>query len=354
MRNVSYILVIALVLVGCRKKNYLQEEKNDVGIGSNNALVLSSKYNSHDGNELLVDVEIGVVTGGSHIDNLYIPDSAFGDMTFGIHEVTVQQIERKTLNDNLNYSNIIALDLSGDWESFDAFNLRTTSLNKFTEETFENPLNELQFSHFRRSESGSNVIDYWLTENTEFYGQNIEDMKSAIYESYYFSGGTSNLYDALNDYLEVAYYFSDHENKSITVICTNFPDIENEYSAEDIIEKALLYDVKINLVLVNSGSNKDLNMIAFKTGGFLNIIESTSERPLIVADIMDKGAPMIGSLYRPLSRNMHIYKVTFNLVRTAGNWYSGMSVYDAYETNIKYSDGEDRLNNIIPIYVEIP
>lgn len=354
MKKLTYISILLFIFFGCKKKNYLQDQKNDVGIGINNAFVLKSEYISHQNNELFINFQVGIVYSGSNIDNVYIPDSAFSNMDFNWHQVVVEKVEKQLLSENLDYSNIMAVDLSGDWHSFDAFNMRTLSLNKFVEETFENPSNELQFSHFRRSESGNNVIDYWLDDSTFYYEQDIEKMKAAIYNSYYYSGGTSNLYDALNNYLEIANFVSNHQNKNITLICTSYPDSENEYTANELIDKAIAYGIKVNLILLNSGSSSELNRIALKTGGFINIVESTSKHDLTLGEIMDKGTPMIGSLYRPLSKNIHVYNVSLKLIRNSGNWTSDMIIQDNYETNIKYSSGEDRLNNIIPIYVEIP
>jgi hypothetical protein len=348
-----FSIILFLIVLGnfssC-KKDYSLEDRSPIGIGINNAYVLQAKYVSHSGADLFVDLDIGVVGDESAIDITSIPDSAFKNKLFGNHELMIQSIERIQLSESNSYSNLMTIDMSGDWNEIDLFNLRTRAWHKTVIETLSSSSNEIALGTFERSEGA--FVD--TRNNGDPYHLPYEDYGKLLFEYYYRNGTTSNLYDAIEQYLEYAKNQTNHVNKNITVIVRNSPDNQNTVSINSLINTANAYGIKINLIVIGGGYNWTMYNLAAKTGGFLNVVGSTFEFASSLGTLMDKGTPMLGSIHRLLSKNVHVYRLHLNLKRTSGTWTSGATVYDNYETNLFYTDGSPRLNNYLPFYVQIP
>lgn len=343
-------LLMTLATFSSCKKDYTLEERSPLGIGINNAYVLQAKYISHSGADLFVDLDIGVVGTGDAIDITSIPDSAFKNKLFGSHKLMVESVERIQLSEAKSYSNLMTIDMSGDWNEIDLFNLRTRAFHKTVIETLNLPSNEIALGTFERSEGA--FVD--TRNNGDPYHLPYEEYGKILFEYYYRSGTTSNLYDAIGEYLEYANNQTNHANKNITVVVRNLPDSQNSVSVTSLINTANAYGIKINLIVINGGYNWTLYNLAAKTGGFLNIVGSTSQFSATKGTLMDKGTPMLGSIHRLLSKDVFVYRLHLNLKRSSGSWASGASVYDHYETNLFFTDGSSRLNNYLPFYVKIP
>ncbi len=348
--HIIFALFIGAILPAC-KKDYSLENRKPVGIGINNAYVLKANYVSHSGSDLFIDLDIGVVGSGDAIDMTSIPDSAFKNKLFGSHELIIESIERLQMSEATNYSNLLAIDMSGSWDDIDLFNLRTRAFNKTVIETLSNSSNEIALGRFERNEGA-----FVETRNDlDPYHLPYEDYGKILFNFYYQTGTTSNVYDAIEEYLEYANANSNHQNKNLTVVIRNDPDFQNSVSVSNLINTAVSYGIKINLIVIGgSGVNWSLYSLASKTGGFLNVIGNTSLFSMTLAGFMDKGTPMLGSIDRLLSRNVFVYKLHLKLKINSGSWTTGMSVYDYYETNLNYSDGSNQLNNYLPFYVKIP
>jgi len=354
-KAINFILILLFFVVSCKKENYELPEKPPVGIGINNAFVLETRYVSHLADKLFIESDIGVVYSSEAIDNEFIPDSAFQNVSFGNHQVIIESVEKIQLNENTSYSNLIVMDMSKDWNEIDLFNLRTRALHKSVLEALENPSNEVGLGTFRRDENGVSQNFTHIRSVGSAYQQTKENLGSILLDWYYEEmGGTSNLYDALDSFLEYANTRSVHQNKYITFISRGIPDTQNTVNYVDIINKALSYNIKINCIIIGNDFNWNMVRLACQTGGFINLITSTSEYTLTNGGLMDKGTPLMGSFHRPLSKNIHIYRVKMKLQRNPGVWTSGNVVFDYYQSNLQYSDGSNRLNNYLPIYVSIP
>lgn len=345
------VLFIFLFLSQCKKPNYAREERARVGIGSYNAFVHQVKYIGYSGNELFVDLDVGVVGTGWNVDMKWVPDSAFVDQTFSNNKTIVQSVERLQLNENKSYSNTLVFDQSDDFNSEDIMNLRTRAIHKTILETLSDPNNNMALGYFARDLG--HKLNYWQG-HADAYQQTYEEYGKILMQYYFYSGTTSNLYDALNSYLDEANSGTQHSNKHITVVIRNIPDSKNSYTATQIINKAKTLGIKINMIFLNGRFTFTTAAIALRTGGFLNIISSTDFFQLTNGDVMDKGTPMLGSIHRPLSNNIHVYRLHLKLLKTAGTWYPGAIVYDAFQTNLEDSNGGNLLNNYIPYYVQIP
>lgn len=356
MIKILLILFIAFFFVSsCKKVNYELPQKSPVGIGSTNAYVLETRYVSHLADKLFIETDIGIVYSGDAIDHNFMPDSAFQNATFGNHQIIVESIEKVQLNDNVAYSNLIVMDMSKDWNEIDLFNLRTRALHKSVFETLENPANEVGLGTFRRDVNGVNQTYTYVRSIGSAYQQTKENLGSILLDWYYEEmGGTSNLYDALDSFLEYADTRSIHQNKHITIISRGIADNQNTKTFTQIIDKAKSYGIKINMIFIGNDFNWNMASVALATGGFINLITSTTDFTLTNGALMDKGTPMLGSLHRPLSKNVHVYRVKMKLQRTSGVWTSGNVIFDYFQSNIRFSDGSNRLNNYLPIYVSIP
>lgn len=345
-----FVTVFFILFSSCNK-TYLQEKRNSLVFGIDNAYVLEARYIQHSGNQMFIELDVGVVSLGSAIDVSYIPDSAFKAMSFPGHQLIVDGVERVQLNENQTYSNLIALDISGDWNQEDIFNSRTRALNKTTLETVDNPAYELAFGTFDR-DNGDNL---YLYEGDSVFRQPYHSYAQMLLNFSLKTGGTSNLFDAMNTYLSDVGIATTHPKKYLTVVVRNAPDNLNATSASQLISKAKSLGIAVNLIVLGGGAiNQSMYSIASRTGGFLNVVNNTSSFTYTLGDLMDKGTPMLGSIDRILSRNVYVYRLHIRLIRSGGSWASGSFVYDPYEVNLYESDGSPWLNNLLPFYVQVP
>ncbi|MEX1001240.1 MAG: hypothetical protein WDZ35_03915 [Crocinitomicaceae bacterium] len=353
---VPLLLAVVILPTSCKKETYLLDEPVPVGIGINNAYVLGAEYLSHNGDELYIDLNVGVVGTGSHIDIVDLPDSAFSDMDMGYYHLILEDVIRMPAESEQNYSNFTAIDYSTSWDDFDAFNTRTKSLTKFIDDGKKDSLNELAFGSFKRYEDGSSFNPIWVyDESKNAFQQSADDAKKIIFDDYYSTiGYSSSLYDALEKFLSYTDGVAVNDKKSITALCTTAPDNLNAFTTNEIITIAQAYGIQINLILFGDYFDNQLIRMPALTGGFINMISNTSDFQLTLGGLMDKGAPIIGSLHRILSESQAYYKLKLKLLRKSGSWNSGNVIYSYYETNLKSSNGEDRLNNLLPFYVQLP
>jgi hypothetical protein len=275
-------------------------------------------------------------------------------MQFTTHDVTVDQVERIQLEENNNYSHLMALEGSADWNEIDPFNVRTTSLNKSLVECYNNSNNQFAWGTFyRTSDLTSRAVPWVWNLDKDAYNQSYEESGKVLFYLYSTSGISSNLQDAMLLFLDYAEIFGASENNSITFLCRNPADAYTKATISEIINRANEFNIKINIIQLGDGFNWFTASIALRTGGFLNIVSSTPEFDVTRPDLMDKGAPVLGSIDRMLSKNMHVYRVTLNLKRKTGTWGTGY-VFDRYYTALNWSDGSPRLHNYLPYYVQIP
>jgi hypothetical protein len=345
-----FVSLFVMLFSSC-EKTYIQEKRNSLVFGIDNAYVLEARYIQHTGNELFIDLDVGVVGRGAAIDVQNIPDSAFQGMNFPGHELIVDGVERVQLNENQTYSNLIALDVSGDWNEEDLFNSRTRALNKTTLETVDNPSYELAFGTFDR-ENGENL---YLYQGDSVFRQPYQAYAQMLLDFSLKTGGTSNLFDAMNTYLSDISAATTHPKKHLTVVVRNAPDNLSATTASQLISKAKSLGIAVNLIILGGGAiNQSMYSIAARTGGFVNIVNNTSSFTYSLDDLMDKGTPMLGSIDRILSRNVYVYRLHIRLIKSTGSWASGSFVYDPYEVNLFESDGSPWLNNLLPFYVQVP
>jgi hypothetical protein len=354
--NLNYLVCLVLFWSACSKPDYDKSSEKRPGIGIVNAFVLSSNYNQHNGNEALLYMDVGVVGSGYHVDITSIPDSAFKSMDFPGFELLVQSVNKINLKENNSYSTLFAIEGSVDWNDLDMLNVRSTSLNKSLLESNQNPLNEFGLATFSRRVDLTSQATPWVWEikpNGSAFNQTYEQSAKVLYSLYNTSGISSNIYDAMLLFLDYTYIYASNTNQSVTFLCRNQPDVYNQATPTEVIERAKEFGIKINIIMLGSIQNQ-MALIALKTGGFINIIGSTPMFNATLGTYFDKGAPILGSLNRILSRNLHVYRVHFLVKKKFGNWLRNDIVFGNYFTNLLWTDGSSRLANMLPFYVEIP
>lgn len=341
------------IFLGCQKEFPEPDDKNL--IGGYTSFSLETRYLSHSGNQLYIETDIGFIYGGEGYDDTDVPDSVFKDMSFASNNVSVTAIESVNLTESQPYSNLILLDLAGDWNQYDAFNAKTRALNKSIIDGKSNPANEIAIGSFARNGYHSEPLNIWVYDTcSNPYKETTENLGKIVYDKYWEYGGTSNFYDALDAAIDNCIFFANHPNRNITVLVHEYPDAENLILSDDIITKAKANNITINLLLLNNNYDWEMARIALQTGGFIQMVTSTSVKTLILADVVDEGAPMMASMDKLLSRNLHVYRISLKLTKTLGNWQPGNTAYDAYQTLERYGDGTIKVNNYIPFYVTIP
>jgi len=347
---------VFISLASCKDADYDTSDLKKPGIGINNAFVLDQRYMSHTPTDLKIQLDIGVVGNGSQVDITSIPDSAFGPMEFSLHNLTVDKVERVKLEENSNYSHLLAIEGSADWNGIDAFNVRTTSLNKALLESHNNSKSEFALGSFSRRSDLSSQATPWVwnpTPGQSAYNLSYQESGKILYHLYSEPGISSNLHDAMLLFLDYAFVYASNADNSITFLCENATDSYTKATISQIVERAKEQNIKINIIQIGEDYNWFGAMIALRTGGFLNIVSSTPAFYPTLGDYMDKGAPILGSLDRILSKNIHVYRVTLNLKKKTGSWTSGY-VSERYYTALNWNDGSPRLHNYIPFYVQIP
>jgi hypothetical protein len=349
-------VLFCLFWFACSKPDYDKSAEKKPGIGNLNAFVLSSTYNRRNGNEAFLYMDIGVVGTGSHIDIKSIPDSAFQSMDFPGFELLVERVEKVNLSENNSYSSLFAIEGSADWNDLDMFNLRTSSLNKSLLESNQDVANQFALATYSRRGDLSSQATPWVWEvkpNSSAFDQSYEESAKILFHLYSNPGVSSNLYDAMLLFLDYTHVYASNSIKSITFFCQNQPDIHNLATPTEVIERAKEFGIKINIIMLGNIQNQ-MALIALKTGGFLNVVGATPLFTPTKGTFFDKGAPILGSLNRILSRNLHVYRVHFLAKKKFGNWLSNDIVFGNYYINLLWNSGNSRLANLLPIYVEIP
>ena len=311
-------------------------------------------YLSHSGKDLYIQMDIGFVYGGEGIDDEIVPDSVFKNYTYNSHTVTVESIQPLQLSESKSYSNLILLDISGDWNYYDSFNAKTRALHKSILDGKANSLNEIALGSFAREGYYQNEQSIWVFEDGNPFTQTREELGKILFDKYWEYQGTSNVYNAINIMIDNHVYFSQHQNKNITVITHELPDGLDTVSVNQIIAKAIANDITINVMIVADNDDGQLAKLALQTGGFVQIISSTNYKNLLLLDVVDQAAPIMACLDRILSKNVFVHRVILKLRKTLGNWQPGTNIYNYYQTVERYTDSTFKVNNYIPYYVTVP
>jgi hypothetical protein len=353
MRNQVWIIAL-LILFACEQGDYAEPSRKGPFIGVNNALVYAIDYIEHQGNSMKVAVEFAVLNNTS--ENTLLPDSVWMDFAQNNLLMEVEEVQDvEPLKES--YAGIIAMDQSADWNEFDAFNLRTTSIYKAFVDAEENPENETALAAFTRGFNDASVAYTYvssLEDGRNAFQQSAEEKGEILFNLYDRVGKSSNVYDALDVFLDYSYSNAINSNKQITLLCLTPPDAANSITSGMLINKANSLGIRVNIVILGGGINWSLANVALRTGGYLNIVSSTDNYDLTLGGIMDKGNSTLLNLDKLSLGMLHRYRVVFNCRKTSGQWESGNTLYARYQINATYQNGENRVNNYLPIYVQVP
>lgn len=349
--------LILFVMSACQPGSY-EDERLAPSVGINNAYLHSTGVTSYANDTLDMYFDIGVVYSGQHLDNTSLPDDAFTNFNITGYRFYVDRVEHVQNRNTGPVSNIIAIDVSSDWNDVDLFNLRTTSWYKSVLESAENPQNEVAVGAFTRGFDGSSSSPVYVSsieDGRNGFEQTPQEKGEILIQIHNFVGASSNVYDACYQYSGYVGDLGLNTNKQLTMICMSTPDGNNSRTVNEIIARAEEKGVKVNLILIDRAFNTPLASIATRTGGFINVISSTSQYDLTLGGIMDKANPLFGSINRITSGNNHVYRVHYKVVKsTGGSWFQGNVISSRFQLDVKYSDGTNRVNNQMPFYVEVP
>ena len=353
--RVGLFLIVFLVFAAC-DKNY--DDLRPKGIlGAPTSFLVESRYVSHSGNELTIELDIGVVSGRYADDLTWMEDDAFptSNSPFLNHSLTLESVERIQLNQNNTYSNLILVDYTNGWDDIDLFNLRTMALNKSVQEAVSAG-NQVGLAFFARDGAFSSPFNTLIYQEGNAFGQSYADLSKILYLMQSSQGGTSSFYDAVDAMVDYVDVMAIHEKKYVTVITKSLPDEENITAFQAIVNKAKATNVVVNMISLNNNFEWDMVSIPSQTNGFIHLVSSTSRKNLTKGDQMDQGTPTMASLHRILARNLHVYRVKLKLTKESGSWASGDVInYETdYELLERYSSGGIMVNNYIPFYVAIP
>lgn len=357
MRTLLLTFMFPLLLAACRKE--YPEPANKKMLGTTNAFVLRTAYVSHQGNELLVDLDVGAVGGGMAGDIRNLQDSSFRPMSFPGNTVEVVSVERLRLDEGLSYSNLLLVDVSegswGNWNDFDIFNLRTRAFNRMLREGHADSRNKMALASFADHDDGSSRYKLWYWKGAaDAYDQTYEEQGQLLPYMYQEEGGVSAIYDALDYLIDYCVKHTPEGNRNITVVNHSPPLNKHGVNLNALAQKAIAAGVRINMISLGDDYNRAMLTLVLKTGGFLDMVSSTGRYTLKKDGLMDKGTPMISAIHRVLQRNLHVYRVRCKLTRLSGPWTSGTEAYNLFEVNELFSDGSPWLSNILPLYAQIP
>jgi hypothetical protein len=344
MKRILYIAGLILVLfAGCKKEE--EEPFFQYLIGIPNATVMGIQYVSNTSNELVIDMDVSVLTSNDR-NVKWVEDSAFKPGTIPYLQYTIESVSQMQYPVRDNYSNLLIMDQSGNYDDFDPANQRLRALNKFFQDVNNDNRANTAFGYFSRS---GNWTDDLFVYN-EWANPFKYDYEVAVEQQFwmtFFEGGTSNLYDAINQSINYVDEFAPTDNKMVTAFVKDTDDGLGMYY-KDVIANALQKNVKINIISIGAYSN-DFFEMTYKTGGFLSIIDART-----LGEVMDKGTTMLGGLNKLLLENLKVYQVRVKIKRLIGSYTSGSFVRDEMKVQEHLENGTEIIYNPLPIYFEIP
>jgi hypothetical protein len=203
-----------------------------------------------------------------------IPDTCFKfeDYLFGNTWVKfhINNITYTHDTATIPYFTSIMLDQSAMPESFDVndkYNQRFQAINGYLNKLKGN--GQVMISGFARNGELSGNIEYCNTTPISYWNKSTA---KNLLDLTHKTGGTSCLFDALNTMLDQMANVP-AQNKSIVVLLINKDDSLGTNNLENVIQKAKLNNIKINLIwLINTWQYVDfttMTELPARTGGFL-------------------------------------------------------------------------------------
>jgi hypothetical protein len=347
--NLIYLLIVLGITIGCKKINYDRSDSKNVGAVDQNGYTLQVKYEGHQGQDLFFSMDIGILGGAQATDSDYFPDSMFQNRIYSSFSILIDSVRLVSINENKDYSHILAIDRSnGGLISIDS----TKYLLNAIQHTVSNAMydgQEQAVGHF--SKEGDILLEGEPNKNP--FSLELDEMVSAYY-SYHTPTGTSrNVYDALVSYMNRYESYSNHTNKNITILFRNNAGV-NTATAAQVVALAKEKGIRINTIILGSGSSWSMPTMALETGGFSSYIASTSANPMSLFEIIGRAVGTLGSTHRILQHNVKVYRLFGKVRKTSGNWASNMNVSTLYEVNYYNSEKNWLFYNYFPFYVKIP
>ena len=340
-KTTLYILLLSLFFaMACEKDTPFM--RGLVGVPT--AYVADIQYVEHNGNTLLLQVDIAVVTHRDY-DYSYLDDTAFKIQDNLIYDFTIDSIEHIERNGNVAYTSMLMIDQSGSYNDYDPFNQRLRAVNKFLGEINEISNANCGLAHYYRDTSER---DYFilLNEGNPFTVAYHENLIQQFWSTYYVQN-TSNMYDAVFSTFTFFDMYANNQNNSVTIFAHDLDDgLGMSYNA--LIDSAVNHNIKINIISIGDYTPIFAD-ITGATGGFLSIIDARS-----IAESMDKGTPMLASLHRILSEETFVYRLHIKVERNTGSFYPGVLIRHLLKVEQFNSDNEEIVYNPLYLYYKFP
>lgn len=317
------VLWLSFLFSGCTL--FPADEYRYLPLHEDAALLRNYTYSSHTATSVVYEVEVSALAW--YNSDLVFFESDFdlvGDGALEILNVTNENEEQTG-----NSSTVLLIDQSGSYLELDPFNNRSKAINKFLED-FVAP-GDFLLGGF----SASGLV----TEPVEYASDNFSS--SWIDAAFLFdlaerTGGTSSLYDAVDDALDKL-SASLKPDKNL-VVMIHASDGGSSLSLADVITKANLNNVKIHVIVFgNQPLPSEVWSIAEQTEGMFALCETDSD---------------LITVFDNLERLLNIYSafntLTIQFTPAAGSVISG----NEYENWIRLTDSYSGYE-FNPVYVKV-
>lgn len=317
------VLWLTFLFAGCTL--FPAEEYRYLPLHEDAALLRNYTYSSYTTTSVVYEVEVSALAWYNSDFVLFENEFTLeGDGTF---EVLDFDNANATLTGNS--STVLLIDQSGSYLELDPFNNRSKAINKFLED-FVAP-GEFMLGGF----SASGMV----TTPVEYASDNFSS--SWVDAAFLFglaerTGGTSSLYDALDNALDKL--SSSLKPDKNLVVMIHAADAGSSVSLAEVITKANLNNVKIHVIVFGDQPlPSEVWSIAEQTDGMFALCENDSD---------------LITVFDNLERLLNIYSafntLTIQFTPTAGNVLSG----NEYETWIRLTDSYSGYE-FNPVYVKV-
>jgi hypothetical protein len=347
MSKLFYFLIFtSLFITSCNKDESELFFMDNVGMPS--AFVLKAEPCQEASDSLKFILSVGVFKSLSE-EVLWIPAHAFTineDQEYYLSGgITSTEIKSSTPENG--FCNLMLIDCSGDNSEIDPTNQTVRAMNEHLQKTATLINCQTGIAYYGISGSENAVEFEPYDDNNPLNNSQEYDITAFFAYTGFYRGDNPRLYDAIFIALDTLNAFAVSGNKSITVF-THSKDLLSTHNPESIIQKAKLFNVKINFISIGENYSLDYFKIASKTGGFFSL--NTGSK---VLSLMDRAVPVITSLDRILLNDLHYYSIKAFLFDTRGLPILP-GIWFKWKAAVYYEESPNTplINNELPFYIE--
>lgn len=275
IRTIVLLATILLSAVSCED----EPGERDLPVRYDTSILLASRATYYDLQEIRFSFDIAVYKGDNELNEVVdftgLPDTAFKFTDYLYEGDSVKHfIDKVEFVDTVMlppFTTMVLIDQSASPENFDEtdyYNVRFKAFNAFYKNL--DGKGKVCFAYFNRRQGNPLVM---TPLNNEPSAEWNEDVVRQLLNLTHNQSGTSSLFDALDQ--AVSYIAArSTQNTSITLFVRNKDDGQSSVSLDNVIQKAIANNVKINVIWLIPNSHTSsvdfptLWKLASKTGGF--------------------------------------------------------------------------------------